>query len=208
MIGNQVDINLFLCQFSSMSKLLKLRNNLQSGLFTTQKALKNGLSKKDLIYLLENNVITRLARGVYCQAGYDFSEEDQAVLATLIVGLPSVLCLLSALSYHQLTDIIPKKTWMMVPAEKRTQQVQLRLFRSTNPQWNTGVQKEKGYWVTDTERTLVDCLVQKRWLGSQTAVEALRQAIKDQKTTLDKVLRMAVRLKVEHRIITTIEALA
>ena len=191
-----------------MSKLLKLPGNLQKGLFTTQKALKNDLSKKDLFVLIENSTITRLARGVYCHAERDLSEEDQAALATLIVGKPSALCLLSALSYHQLTDIIPKKSWVMVPVTKRTQHSMLRLYRTSHPQWDIGIQKEKNYWVTDIERTLVDCLVQKRLLGTQTSAEALRQAIRDKKTTLDKVLRMAVRLKAEHRIITYIEALA
>ncbi len=190
-----------------MPNPLKLPENLQKGLFTTQGALKNGLNKKDLVHLLENDVITRLARGIYCSIEYDLSEEDQAVLATLIVGKPSALCLLSALSYHHLTDIIPKKIWMMVPAEKRTQHSKLRLFRTANPKWNVGIQKEKNYWVTNTERTLVDCLVQKRSLGTQTAVEALRQAIKDKRTTLDEVLKMAARLKLEHRIITYIEAM-
>lgn len=202
-------MNLFLCQLSSMPpNQLKSSKNLQNGLFSTQEALKNGLSKKDLIHLTENNSITRVTRGIYCQAEYDLSEEDQAILATLIVGKPSALCLLSALSHHQLTDIIPKKIWVMVPAEKRTQHSKLRLYRTASPQWSIGIQREKVYWVTDLERTLVDCLVQKRLVGTQTAVEAFRQAIKDKKTTLDKVLRMATRLKMEHRIITYIEALA
>ena len=191
-----------------MSKPLKLPRILQERLFTTQMALKNGLTKKDLRYLCENGTITRLARGVYQQADHDLSEIDYAVLATLIVGRPSALCLLSALSHHNLTDIIPKKTWVMVPAEKRTQHSVLRLFRTTQPRWNIGIQKETGYWVTTIERTLVDCLVQRRLLGAQTAVEALRGAIKDKKTTLSKVLDMSARLKVEHRIITYIEALA
>jgi len=171
-------------------------------------ALKNGLTKKDLRYLCENGIIARLARGVYQQADHDLSEDDQAILATLIVGKPSALCLLSALSYHNLTDIIPKKTWFMVPAEKRTQHSTLRLFRTTQPRWNIGIQKETGYWVTTIERTLVDCLVQRKLLGTQTAIEALRKAIKNKKTTLSKVLDMTMRLKVEHRIITYIEALA
>lgn len=191
-----------------MSKPLKLPRILQERLFTTQMALKNGLTKKDLRYLCENGTITRLARGVYQQADHDLSEIDYAVLATLIIGKPSALCLLSALSHHNLTDIIPKKTWIMVPAEKRTQHSLLRLFRTTQPRWNIGIQKETGYWVTTIERTLVDCLVQRRLLGAQTAVEALRGAIKDKKTTLSKVLDMSARLKVEHRIITYIEALA
>lgn len=191
-----------------MFNTLKLPHNLQNGLFSTQKAIKNGLHYKDLHHLTESQVITRLARGIYCESDHDLSEEDQAILATMIVGKPSAICLLSALSHHQLTDIIPKATWIMVPDTKRTQHAKLRVFRTTHPRWSVGIQKEIGYWVTDVDRTLVDCLTQKRLIGTQTAVEALRQAIKDQKTTLGKVLKMATRLKVEHRIITYIEALA
>ncbi|MBI4211562.1 MAG: type IV toxin-antitoxin system AbiEi family antitoxin domain-containing protein [Deltaproteobacteria bacterium] len=186
----------------------KIPTKLRRHLFTTQDALQDGLSKKDLMQLMQEGAITRLARGVYCPSAHDLSEEDQAILATLIVGRPSALCLLSALSYHHLTGIIPKKIWMMVPPEKRTQNIQLRSFRSTKPQWDIGIQKEKDYWVTDLERTLVDCLVQKRLIGPQTAIEALRQAIKEGTTTLDKVFKMAVRLKVDHRVIVYIEALA
>lgn len=191
-----------------MSNPLKLPDNLQRGLFSTQKALKNGLSYKDLRHLTESRVITRLARGIYSPSDYDLSEEDQAILATMIVSKPSAICFLSALSHHRLTDIIPKVIWIMVPDTKRTQHAKLRVFRTTHPRWTVGIQKETGYWVTDIDRTLVDCLTQKRLIGTQTAVEGLRQAIKDQRTTLDKVLKMAARLKVEHRIITTIEALA
>lgn len=198
---------LFLCQLRAMPKPPKLPKKLQKVLFTTQEALKKGLNKKDLIYLLGNDVIVRLTRGVYCSVEHDLSEEDQAVLATIIVGTPSALCLLSALSYHHLTDIIPKKIWMMVPAEKRTQHSKLRLFRTANPGWNIGIQKEKNYWVTNIERTIVDCLVQKRLLGTQAAIEALKQAVRDKKTTLDKVFKMAVQLKVKHRIIAYIEAM-
>lgn len=191
-----------------MSNQLKLPHNLKVGLFSTQQAIKNGLSYKNIRHLMENQVITRLARGIYCQSDHDLSEEDEATLATMIVGRPSAICLLSALSHHQLTDIIPKMTWIMVPDTKRTQHSTLRLFRTNHPLWTVGIQKETQYWVTDIERTIVDCLTQKRVIGTQTAIEALRQAIKDQRTTLDKVLKMAIRLKVENRIITTIEALA
>ena len=54
----------------------------------------------------------------------------------------------------------------------------------------------------------VDCLVYKKLLGTLPAMEALRESLKEKKTTLAKILDMSVRLKVEHRIITYIEALA
>lgn len=191
-----------------MDRSLKLPKILQNELFTTQKALENGLTKKDLIYLLERGVVERRARGIYQNANLDLAEEEEYRLATLIVGKPSVVCLLSALSYHHLTDLIPKKTWMMVPVHKRTTHPSLRLLRTNHPYWKIGILKEKGYWVTNLERTIVDCLVYRKLLGTQTVVEALREILKGKETTLGKILDMAVRLKVEHRIIAYIEALA
>ena len=187
---------------------MKLRKILQNGLFTTQKALKHGITKKDLTALLEQGVIERLARGIYQDASLDRSGETEYRLATLIVGRPSAVCLLSALSHHHLTDIIPKKNWMLVPVQKKPKHSLLRLLRAKNPNWQIGILKEEGYWVTNLERTIVDCLVYKKLLGTQVAVEALRKVLEEKETTLAKILDMAVCLKVEHRIIATIEALA
>lgn len=191
-----------------MGNPLKLPKILQNKPFTTQKALGHGLTKKDLIALLEKEVIERLARGIYQNADLDLAEEEQYRLATLIVGRPSAVCLLSALSYHHLTDLIPKKTWIMVPLQKRTQHASLRLLRTKNPHWGIGILKEGGYSITNLERTIVECLVNKKLLGTPTGVEALREALKEKKTTLSKIWDMAIRLKVGHRIIAYIEALA
>lgn len=191
-----------------MDNPLKLPEVLQKGLFTTQKALKTGLNKKDLMRLLEKGVIERLARGIYQNANLDRTEEEEYRMTTLIVGKPSAVCLLSALSYHHLTDIIPKKIWMMVPVQKRTQHSALRLLRTNHPHWKIGILKEEGYWVTNLERTIIDSLVYKKLLGTQIGIEALRKTVKENRTTLGKVLDTAVRLKVEHRIIAYIEALA
>ena len=48
----------------------------------------------------------------------------------------------------------------------------------------------------------------KRILGVSIGVTALKTALKEKKTTIDKVLKMATRLGVDHRVMGYIEALS
>jgi predicted transcriptional regulator of viral defense system len=181
---------------------------LQEKPFTVSQAAKQGLSFYELGKLVSSGTVEQIARGIYRAAGGDIGEEEQYRMAILRVGTQSAICLLSALSHYHLTDVIPKKTWVMVPGQKRTSDRTLKLFRARNPHWKIGIQKEDGYSITTIERTLVDCLTQRSRLGTNTSVAALRTAIESKKTTLSKVLEMAKELRVVHRILPYIEALA
>ncbi len=181
---------------------------LQEKPFTSSQAAKSGLNFYELSKLVSSGVVEQVARGIYRAAGGDISEEEQCRIATLRVGTPSAICLVSALSYHHLTDTIPKKTWIMVPGNKRTVDRALKLFRARNPHWKIGIEKHDGYSVTTIERTLVDCLTHRSRLGTQIGIDALRKATASKKTTLGKILEMAGHLGVSHRILSYIEALS
>ena len=187
-------------------------NNLPSQLrtkpFTPNQAARLGLSFYELSKLVSNGAVEQIARGIYRAAGGDINEEEQCRVATLRVGYPSAICLLSALSHYHLTDLIPKKTWIMVPIQKRTSDQTIKLLRSRNPQWKVGIQREDGYSITTIERTLVDCLTHRSRLGANTSIAALKSAIQSKKTTLSRVLEMAKALGVTHRILPYIEAFA
>ena len=58
------------------------------------------------------------------------------------------------------------------------------------------------------ERTLIDCLVYKRLIGSQVALEAMKQAIAQKTVKLGDLYDMAKKMGVEHRVRPYIEALA
>lgn len=176
--------------------------------FTLGQAVKRGVSRYLLKKLLAEGVIEQLVRGVYRVSKGDISDEDQFRAATLRVGSPSAVCLVSALFHYQLTDTIPKKTWIMVPISKRTIYRDLRLLRTRNPEWNVCVEKRDGYAITTVERTIVDCLNYRAKIGTQIGIEALRRAISSKKTTLGKIMDMAVKLGLVHRIRPYIEALS
>lgn len=191
-----------------MAKLLK---KLQSGPFTWSEAKKLGVSQYELRHLLVNGTIERLARGVYrAKTHIHFSEEDQHHAALLRVGQPSAICLISALAYYHLTDVIPKKTWVLVNANKITTQKDIRLWRRRNPQWSVGIKTTDGrFAVTSVERTLVECLRYSNLLGGPSlALSVIRLALQDKKTTMSNLLKMAEKLGAKKKILPYLEALA
>ena len=97
---------------------------------------------------------------------------------------------------------------MLVPSPKRVSSKDLKLVRSRHPQWEVGIQKGKYYWITTLERTLIDCLLYRRVIGSQIALEAIKQAVAQKKAKLGLLYDMAKKMGVEHRVRPYIEALA
>jgi predicted transcriptional regulator of viral defense system len=181
---------------------------LKGRLFSRKDMAKLGLTGNHIQELLGSGQIWRLSRGVYSLPSQDMNEGSQFQGAILRIKGRSAICLLSALSIYNLTDLIPKKVWLLVDKQKRTIHSDLRLFRTRNPHWKTGIVQNRGYAITSIERTLVECLVHRRLLGTNTAIAAIKTAIARKETTLSKLVDMAVKLEVYHRILPYIESLA
>jgi predicted transcriptional regulator of viral defense system len=188
--------------------MIKIPKALKNTIFTYQQALACGLDMNSLRVLVRQEDVEQLARGIYRMAGQDYNEVDQFKVATLLIGEPSAVCLISALAHYDLTDVITRKIWIMVPHSKRSRRPELKLHRVRSPDWKIGIVKHKGYNITGIERTLVDALYYQRIVGTTIGIEALRRAVRNKKTTLSKVMDMADQLKVLHRILPYIEAMA
>ena len=201
-----IDTSYFMSHF--IYYMRKIPTKLKKRPFTYQQAVAEGLNLRSFRKLVADGAFEQVARGVYLPSKPDYSEEDQYRVATLIVGTPSSICLISALSHYDLTDIIPKKTWIMVPNTKRSQSTELKLQRLRNPDWQIGIAKCDGYSITTIERTVVDAICAKAKIGTQVAVEALRKSTQSKQTTLSKIMNTAKQLGVLHRILPYIEALS
>ncbi len=183
--------------------------NLPKTPFSYREALTAGVSKYALKKLLANAVVEKLGHGIYQLSDQeDASEEGRYHAAMIKCGKPSSICLLTALEHYQVTDQIPKQVWVLVPASKRVSSKDLRLVRSRYPQWNIGIHKTKHFWVTTLERTLIEGLLYRKLIGSQVAIEAIKQAISQKKVKLGDMYDLAKKMEVEHRVRPYIEALA
>ena len=166
-----------------------------------------GVSRNELNRLLADNTLLRLGRGVYQHASSDLNDENLFRSATLRIRGPSAVCLISALAHYNLTDEIPKKTWLLVDVNSRSYHKDIRLFRSHHPHWKIGIVNSEGYRITNIERTIVDCLVYQARIGS-IGIEGLKRALREKRTTLAKIVQMADKLQVSHRILQYVQVLS
>jgi predicted transcriptional regulator of viral defense system len=97
------------------------------------------------------------------------------------------------LTFHDLTEEVPSIIWAYVPYEKSSHLKSVKIVRKRNPFWEIGIETINGIKITNIERTLVDATKAQSFI-------MILSAIKDQKTTLMKIMNMAKKLKVINRL--------
>ncbi len=97
--------------------------------------------------------------------------------------------------------------WLLVGVDRKSNLKDIRIFRTRNPYWKVGVTEEDGYRITSLERTIVDCLSYQYKFG-HLGFEAVKRALKAKKTTLSKIMEMAERLEVGHKILPVVQVLS
>ena len=89
--------------------------------FTTKEARAKGIHPSNLAYYCKKGILERISRGVYRlttrELDIPIEWEDVAITAG---SIPSgVICLITALSYYELTDEIPRQIWIAVARTSR-----------------------------------------------------------------------------------------
>lgn len=197
-----VNIDIFLkkCQYLLMKPVNIPLSLLKRRIFTYSQAISDGLSQYKIEQLVGQGLLDHIDRGIYQIPSGSFSNEDIYRQATVIAGFPCAICLWSALVFYDLTDEIDIKTWLWIAQDKRIRNRLIRPVRRANPQWRTGIDVHEGYWVTSIERTLVEALAYPRYVGSFAANSALKQALRQKKTDIAKIITMAKNLNFFNRI--------
>ncbi len=139
-----------------------------------------GLSRKHLQRLYEQGLLDRSGRGVYVPRDGDLSENQSLVEASLRV--PSgIVCLLSALRFHDLTTQNPFEVWVaLTPRARRPHggYPPLRIISMSGPAFTDGVKEHRVggalVRVYNPAKTVADCFKYRNKIGLDVALEALR----------------------------------
>lgn len=106
----------------------------------------------------------------------------------------AVVCLMSALRFHELTTQLSMQTWIAIHAKARAPRIPelaLRVVRFTGRAVLEGVEGHtlEGVTVriTSPAKTVADCFKYRNKIGRDIAVEALRDAIGQGKTTFREI---------------------
>ena len=165
--------------------------------FRPRDAAERGVGSRALRRLVGNGSIERVARGLYRVA--EAEPTEHYTLAAVCARVPgAIVCLLSALSVHELTTQIAWQEWIAIPHKARTPRLPglpVRVVRFSGAALRYGVVNTTFEGVpvriTSPARTVVDCFRFRRLVGKDVAIEALRDALRDGKASVDQIWRAA-----------------
>jgi predicted transcriptional regulator of viral defense system len=143
--------------------------------------------------LYRKGVVDRIARGLYAWPDADISEHHS--LAEVAHQVPKgVVCLVSALSFHGITTEMPHEVWLALPPKAwapRLKHPRLRIVRFSGRALGEMVEKHGidgvSVQVYAVAKTVADCFKFRNKVGLAVALEALRDAWRGKRVTMDEL---------------------
>ena len=167
------------------------------GVLRTAEALRSGIHPRTLYAMRDSGLLERVTRGVYRLAGSPpLGNPDLVTVATRIPG--GVICLISALSFHELTTQIPHEVHVALPSgaeEPRLEHPPIRTYRFTGEPFTEGIEMHDvdgvGIRIYNPEKTIADSFRFRNRIGLDTAIEALRSYRERGQPRVDELMRYA-----------------
>jgi len=144
-----------------------------------------GLPRVSLTRLVRQGRLARVGRGLYALPDRPVSEHS--ALAEVARRHPrAVVCLLSALRFHELTTQSPFEVWLAIPTKARAPRLDyppLRIVRFSEAGLTEGVEEHEidgvPVRITGVARTVADCFKYRNKIGLDVALDALKAALKE-----------------------------
>ena len=183
------------------------------GTLRTTEALAAGIHPRTLYAMRDTGQIEALARGVFRLASFPpLANPD---LATVAKRIPhGVICLISALAFHELTTQIPHEVHVAISRTARNPRLAfppLRIYRFSSETFDAGIMTQImdgiPIRVYNPEKTLADCFKYRSKIGMDVVLEALR-AYRRQHPQFQRVLEYARICRVERAMRPYLETLA
>lgn len=175
----------------------------RGGVLRTREALAAGIHPRTLYAMRDDGLIEPLARGLYRLA--DLPPLGDPDLATVALKAPEgVVCLISALSFHDLTTQVPHQVDLALRRGRRPPRIDhppIRPFWFGERAFTEGVERYELDDITvriySPEKTLADCFKHRNKLGLDVAVEALRFYRERRRLDVEALLHFAEVCRVE-----------
>lgn len=195
-----------------MENVLTLAQEL--GIISARDLEERGLPRRYLSRLHERGELERLGRGLYALPGREITEHHDLTLVAK--RLPeAVVCLLSALRFHELTTQAPFEVWVALPTtawEPEKDTVPLRTVRLSGNAFTAGVAEHVidrvPVRVYGPAKTVADCFKFRNQIGLDVALEALREYRRSRAGSMDDLWHYATICRVQNVIRPYLEALA
>jgi predicted transcriptional regulator of viral defense system len=153
---------------------------------------------------VKSGAIERVGRGLYCLPDGEIGENH--TLAEVGKRVPkSIVCLISALSFHGLTTQQSPEVWLAIDGkarQPRLDSISVRVVRSSGDALQAGREEHliEGVRVNiyGPAKTVADCFKFRNKIGLDVTLEALREVWREKRCTMDELLSYARICRVEN----------
>lgn len=143
--------------------------------------------------------VLRLARGLYQLPDAELAANHS--LAEVAKRVPkAVICLVSALAFHGLTDQLPRYVWLAIGRKDwapKPDGTPIRIVRFTESLLNEGIETHtvKGVpiKVFGVAKTVADCFRYRSKIGLSVAIEGLQETLQQRRATPGEIANQAER---------------
>jgi len=167
------------------------------GIIRFSSLLKAGFHPDSLRSLEKEGKVEKIARGLYRMTHYTFGPYPDLVIASLQAP-KGAICLISALSFHEVTTEIPKYVDIAIPAGTRANKVKyppVRFYRFSTKTWKAGIEVHKieGHEIRvyNLAKTIADCFKFRNRIGINVARDALKIAVTEKGVTPQDIIKYA-----------------
>jgi predicted transcriptional regulator of viral defense system len=167
------------------------------GIIRPRDVEKVGIPREYLRRLSKSGELTRIGRGLYALP--DILTNESLTLALVAKRVPNaIICLISALHFHELTTQIPHRVWIAIENkqwEPKLDYPPIELVRLTGSAFRYGVKEHEinhiPVKIYTPAKTVADCFKFRNRIGLDVAIEALRETWKSRKATMDEIWEAA-----------------
>lgn len=185
------------------SKIIQIFKK-HNGLMRVAQAKKAGIHPEEILRLQKSGILNRINRGIYILKEHvDVSVTDYAIISLKIPK--GVICLISALAFHEITDQIPHKINIALPKGYEKPRVQfppVRFSWFSDKAYKEGIEEHSidgfNIKVYSVEKTLADCFKMRNKYGKDIAIAALKEWSRMRKRDINKLLYYAKICRVEN----------
>jgi predicted transcriptional regulator of viral defense system len=192
-------------------RLLRLAR--RRGGLNTRDTAGAGIHRQVLSRLVREGALERVARAQYRLP--DALVTEHHGLAVAAAAVPNgIVCLLSALAFHGVGTQVPFQVWMAIDGRARRPILSnppLRVVRFTGQALTAGIETHRvecqAVRIYCVAKTVADCFKYRHKIGLEVALEALREAWRARRFTMDDMDRYARVCRVERVMRPYLEAL-
>lgn len=186
----------------------------EAGVIRAKDMVLHGIHPSVLQRLERQGLLLKSGRGLYTPVDANITEHHSLVEAAKRVP-HGVICLLSALSFYELTSQAPFAVWIAISQKARRPKdtlLPLRIVYMSGKALDAGIEEHLiegvSVQVYCIAKTIADCFKYRNKIGLDVALEALREGWREKKCSMDELWHYAKICRVQNVMLPYLESLA